>query len=47
MTINNKRFNVLGFCGKAVLMLAAYFAALALAGVIGWYGGELLHDLTH
>lgn len=46
MTIQHKT-NVIAFCGKAVLILVAYAAALVLAGIAGWFGGELLHDLLH
>lgn len=47
MTIKNNRISVLGFCGKAVLILVGYILALVAAGFIGWFGGELIHDLTH
>lgn len=47
MTIKNNQFSVLGFCGKAVLILTAYAFALILAGFAGWYGGEILHDILH
>lgn len=47
MTIKTNNFSVLGFCGKAVLILCLYVLALALAGLAGWFGGELIHDLTH
>ena len=47
MTIKKKQFNVLGFCGKAVLILVAYAFALVLAGIVGWFGGIALHDLMH
>lgn len=47
MTIKNNQFNVVSFCGKAVLILVAYTIALVLAGIAGWVGGETLHDLMH
>lgn len=47
MTIKNNQFSVVKFCGKAILILVVYCCVMVLAGCAGWFGGELLHDLTH
>lgn len=47
MTIKNNNFSVVGVCGKVVLILAVYAVALIIAGFAGWFGGEMVHDLTH